>query len=84
MGSTRPSLQPRQKIKELSMSRVLFITGDSDAVTPTRLSRDLFDVSNAPKDYWQVPGARHGDYIAVAPVEWSQRMIEFFALSGDS
>ncbi|HEY2408710.1 MAG TPA: alpha/beta hydrolase, partial [Polyangiaceae bacterium] len=57
------------------------IAGTDDPVVPAAMASTLYAAAGAPKKLWIVPGAHHGDYASVAPVEYAERLARFFAVA---
>jgi dipeptidyl aminopeptidase/acylaminoacyl peptidase len=57
---------------------VLIIHGAADRSTPVEMGRRLAEAACAPKDFWEIPGARHGDFAAHAPDAYPARLVGFF------
>jgi uncharacterized protein len=66
----------------ISPRPVLLIAGTADREVPLSMTERLYNAARAPKSMWVVAGADHGQYAAVAPVEYEHRLAEFF--SGDT
>jgi hypothetical protein len=43
------------------------------------MTERLYEFARKPKSLWLVSGAGHGEYAAVAPVEYGRRLVEFFS-----
>jgi len=67
-------------IGRLSPRPVLLIAGTADRVVPPSMTERLYQLAREPKSLWLVPGADHGEYAAVAPVEYERRLVQFFSL----
>jgi fermentation-respiration switch protein FrsA (DUF1100 family) len=59
----------------------LVIAGENDVHTTLPESRQLFEAANQPKDLWVVPGAKHEDLHKVAPLDYEQKVLDFFEKS---
>jgi len=66
-------------IGRLSPRPVLLIAGTADRVVPPSMTERLYQFAREPKSLWLVPGADHGEYAAVAPVEYERRLVQFFS-----
>jgi fermentation-respiration switch protein FrsA (DUF1100 family) len=58
---------------------ILLICGTRDHVIPCRHAQRIYKAANGPKELWIVKGAEHASAIAVAPVEYEQRVIHFLS-----
>jgi uncharacterized protein len=68
-------LSPIRAIGQIAPRPILLIYGtDEPGLAGGRLQQAAAG-SNA--ELWEVPGAGHGDYLAVAPGEYTQRVIAF-------
>lgn len=59
---------------------VLFVHGEEDTMVPPRMSQELYDACNPPKRLMKVPGAGHGESIAIATQDYYQQVREFFGI----
>jgi pimeloyl-ACP methyl ester carboxylesterase len=66
-------------IGRLSPRPVLLIAGTADRTVPPSMTERLYQFAREPKSLWLVPGADHGEYAAVAPVEYERRLVQFFS-----
>ena len=66
-------------IDRLSPRPVLLIAGTADRVVPPSMTERLYEFAREPKSLWLVPGADHGEYAAVAPIEYERRLVQFFS-----
>ena len=66
-------------IGRLSPRPVLLIAGTADRVVPPSMTERLYQFAREPKSLWLVPGADHGEYAAMAPVEYERRLVQFFS-----
>ena len=57
---------------------LLIIRGDADRAVPSSHTERLFALAPGPKERWIIPGADHGNYAAVAPVQYAERLAAFF------
>jgi pimeloyl-ACP methyl ester carboxylesterase len=78
MGISVDDLRPVDKAGQLDMP-VLFIAGEKDPHPTIEDSRRLYESVPQPKELWVVPGAGHTDILGVAPAEYKERTIDFFA-----
>jgi fermentation-respiration switch protein FrsA (DUF1100 family) len=58
---------------------LLLIAGDLDRHTRIEESRAIFEAAPEPKSLWVVPGAAHQNFHRVAPAEYEERVLDFFA-----
>jgi uncharacterized protein len=66
-------------IGQISPRPVLLIAGTEDTVVPAWMSEQLFRFAHEPKSLWIIPGAEHGQYATVAPIEYERRLVQFFS-----
>jgi fermentation-respiration switch protein FrsA (DUF1100 family) len=59
---------------------LLMIAGTLDRYTPLREARALYARARAPKELWEVQGARHEDMYAFAPAAYEQKVGSFLSL----
>lgn len=60
---------------------LLLIYGLRDHKIPQRHADAIFLAAAGPKQLWLVPGAEHTKALAVAPAEFRERVLAFFALA---
>jgi dipeptidyl aminopeptidase/acylaminoacyl peptidase len=60
---------------------IFVIGGSADHTVPPATIRRLFEAAGNPKQLWMVPGAHHGQYHEVAPIEYRTRLVSFFTRS---
>jgi uncharacterized protein len=70
-------VRPVDHAAELGARPKLFIAGSNDDDTPPAVMQRVVDASPDPKRFWIVPGAKHGEYAATAPVEYERVVIDF-------
>lgn len=71
-------VRPVEVICQVAPRPVLIIDGDHDPSAPLNMEQRLADAACAPKTYWVVPGASHGDYAAVDRPGYEQRLVALF------
>lgn len=74
-------IRPVDHVGAISPRPLLLIAGTDDPVVPAAMASTLYAAAGAPKKLWIVPGAHHGDYASVAPVEYAERLARFFAVA---
>jgi len=67
-------------IPRISPRRVLLIAGTEDRTVPPSMTERLYRFAREPKSLWLVPGADHGQYAEVAPVEYERRLVQLFSM----
>lgn len=72
---------PKDVIGAIAPRAVFILGGTLDETVPEYMGRQLFAAAGSPKELWIVPGARHGDYVHVAPQEYRARLTDFFRRS---
>lgn len=77
LGLNVEELRPIDRIGDVK-APVFVIAGGADVCTPAEESRRLFAAAPEPKQYWEIPGARHEDFLRVVPSEYRTRILEFF------
>jgi pimeloyl-ACP methyl ester carboxylesterase len=81
-GLDMQQVSPEDAIAHIHIP-VLLIHGEVDSNIPVRHSRRIH--ANDPETVlWEVPGADHCGAIAVAPEEFSNRLLAWFAASGQA
>jgi uncharacterized protein len=78
LGVSVDELRPLNKMNDVNCP-TLFIAGENDQHTTLAESRQLFDTANQPKQLWIVPQAEHGDLHKVAPKDYEEKVLRFFA-----
>lgn len=71
-------VRPVDVICQIAPRPVLIIDGDHDPSAPLDMEQRLADAACAPKEYWIVPGAAHGDYMAVDGAGYARRLTALF------
>jgi fermentation-respiration switch protein FrsA (DUF1100 family) len=77
LGISRNELRPIDHVAELTAPK-LFIVGSNDLHTTIEESKRLYETAKEPKQFWIIQGAKHVDLHNAAPVEYEQRVLEFF------
>jgi alpha-beta hydrolase superfamily lysophospholipase len=70
---------PRQVIGRIAPRPVLVLGGSEDKAIPESMTWDLYEAAQMPKELWIIPGAAHGRYAQSVPLEYSRRLVDFFA-----
>lgn len=70
--------RPIDVIGQISPRALELIRGSNDQVVPDYMIRALYAAARPPKSLWIIPGANHGRYAEVAPVEYPARLVTFF------
>ncbi len=65
-------------VRRLAPRAWLMIHGEKDAYIGTDIARTLFALASDPKELWIVPKAKHNRCREVAPVEYNERVTNFF------
>lgn len=78
LGIDENALRPIARVSVLPVPK-LFIAGEKDRHTPLSESAELFAAAQAPKEFWVVPGAPHGDAHQMMASEYEQRVLAFLA-----
>jgi pimeloyl-ACP methyl ester carboxylesterase len=71
-------LLPPDAISVLSGCSLLFVSGSADQTVPPSMSRELFRAAPEPKEFLEIAGAAHGDYVRVAGLEYEAHLTRFF------
>jgi pimeloyl-ACP methyl ester carboxylesterase len=66
-----------ERIHELSCP-LLVVAGTNDPLVPEESAVINFINGPIPKEYFLVPGAHHGDYSEIAPVQYEQKLAAFY------
>ena len=69
---------PKHLIGALAPRPILLIGGTRDTEIPAAMAEELYAAAHEPKALWLVPGAQHGGYALADPVEYRQRLLNFF------
>lgn len=56
---------------------LMVIAGSADSIVPSRLSRDLYDIANQPKELVVVEGANHNDWALLGGDQMIEEMVQF-------
>jgi fermentation-respiration switch protein FrsA (DUF1100 family) len=64
------------KLRSLHLP-VLVMHGDLDEILPVGLGRQLYASANEPKEYYEIPGARHNDTFFIGGEEYFRRIEQF-------
>jgi pimeloyl-ACP methyl ester carboxylesterase len=75
-GCRFPSV--RRAVHGMLPRPMLFIHGKRDSYIPVEQSQILYAQAPQPRYLWIVPEARHNQSVAVQPVEYARRTVEFF------
>ena len=78
MGMTLGDLEPRFRVAAFGGRPLLLIAGAEDTAVPSRMTRALFEAAREPKQFWEVPGARHCRYAQAAGSAYGDRLVDFF------
>jgi pimeloyl-ACP methyl ester carboxylesterase len=70
-------IRPIDHVSAIAPRPLLFIGGSRDGDTPPPVVRRVFDAAAEPKELWLAEGADHGEYWAVAPVEYERIVVSF-------
>lgn len=77
LAGVRPDDPRASAVMASQRSRpLLFVSGTADKTVPMDISRQIFDAANAPKWFWEIKGARHGDYLTADPT-YASRLLDF-------
>ncbi len=66
-------------VRAIAPRAVFIIGGERDTWVPPAVCRALFAAALQPKQLWVVAAAGHADFGAVAPEQFSERLVEFFS-----
>ncbi|MEP7345002.1 MAG: alpha/beta fold hydrolase [Gemmatimonadaceae bacterium] len=58
-------MRPSDVVASIAPRPLLIVTGSTDIVVPSDLSRHIFDAAKDPKEFWLIEGAGHGTYAAI-------------------
>jgi dipeptidyl aminopeptidase/acylaminoacyl peptidase len=78
-GLLDPGFQPMSVIARIAPRPVMLLGGTRDADVPARMVTKLFTAAREPKALWILKDAGHGNYSAIAPVEYARKLTGFFA-----
>lgn len=57
-------LSPRESMNKITETPLLVIHGDKDQVVPLAQARELYELANEPKTFFEVKGGSHGDSLS--------------------
>ncbi|MGJ8643046.1 MAG: alpha/beta hydrolase [Luteolibacter sp.] len=57
-------LSPRESVDKITETPLLVIHGDKDQVVPLVQAKELFELANEPKTFFEVKGGTHGDSLS--------------------
>jgi dipeptidyl aminopeptidase/acylaminoacyl peptidase len=77
-GYPNEDQRPIDVIAQISPRALELVRGTNDQVVPDYMIRALYAAARPPKSLWIIPGANHGGYAEVAPVEYPARLVKFF------
>lgn len=69
--------QPITLVHRIAPRPLLILTGMADSLVTPTIARTLYAAAGAPKRFWLVPGAGHGDYERALPT-YGTRVRKFF------
>jgi uncharacterized protein len=78
-GMTLDRDQPRSLVSRFAPRELLVVAGENDALIPVPRARDMFLAAQEPKEFYLVPKANHGNYVAADPVDYPAKLTAFFA-----
>jgi dipeptidyl aminopeptidase/acylaminoacyl peptidase len=78
-GYPNEDQRPIDVIAQISPRALELVRGTNDQVVPDYMTRALYAAARPPKSLWIIPGAHHGGYAEVAPVEYPARVVKFFS-----
>ena len=76
-GVDLSSVRPLESVKRIDCP-LLFIHGAQDAMVDPSNSARLYEAAEADKDIWLVPDARHAQSYNTRPLEYVDRVVDFF------
>lgn len=71
------NVRPIDHIAEIAPRPLLLLGGSIEHDTPVPVTQRVFDAAKAPKRLWIVPGADHGEYFKVQPVDYERTVMSF-------
>lgn len=71
-------MTPLQAMSHMKPRPLLVIAGTADRTVPAFMVHRIFSAAQEPKQWWEIPGAGHGHYAAIAPQEYERRLVDFF------
>lgn len=77
-GMPTHEMPPREVVGMIAPRTVFILGGGLDTIVPEYMTQQLYAAAKEPKLLWILPGAHHGDYASVAPVEYANRLTDFF------
>ena len=72
------NVSPINVIAKLSPRPILLIAGQTDDRMTAMDAYRLFEAASQPKEQWIVPGAGHGETLAMAGQTYPERVVDFF------
>jgi dipeptidyl aminopeptidase/acylaminoacyl peptidase len=79
LGIEPDTLKAQDQVGRFSPRPLLLVTGALDPAVPTRMADTLFVRAHEPKTLLRIPGATHGDYMAVDSAAYAAALRLFFA-----
>lgn len=73
-----PKAEPRRAVGRLAPCALLLIHGALDTYVPLDDIRELYRVARPPKSLWIIPEAGHREVDRFRPLEYTQRVLDFF------
>lgn len=70
-------LSPRESVNKITQTPLLVIHGDKDQVVPLSQGKELYELANEPKTFFEVKGGSHGDSLARDGGAYRKRMLEW-------
>jgi fermentation-respiration switch protein FrsA (DUF1100 family) len=77
LGFNPEFLRPVDRLANLNKP-LLMIAGTNDQHTTLSQSKNMYNVASQPKTLWQLEGAKHQNFHRFSPLEYEQRVLNFF------
>lgn len=74
-GLITDELSPRESVNLITGTPILVIHGNKDQVVPLAQAKELFELANEPKTFFEVKGGSHGDSLARDGGAYRKRML---------
>jgi fermentation-respiration switch protein FrsA (DUF1100 family) len=67
------SQTPREDIPQISPIPLIVVHGTKDRVVPISMGRKVFELAREPKEFWEIPGAKHTQFMFMNEGEEGER-----------
>lgn len=67
------SQSPKEDIPKISPIPLIVVHGDRDRVVNQKMGREVFNLAKEPKEFWEIPGAQHLQFMFKDEGEYGER-----------